>query len=280
MEPTKEQAKEQASADSSWRTNEASANSSWRTSIVQADEASIRYRGYDIVALMRQASFTEVIFLLHRGRMPSVGERALLDAILVACADHGSGAPSCAAARLAASGNRQSESAAVAAGILTIGNEHGGAGALTMALIEHAAPKMRSGELTAQAAAEAAVADAQQRKVRLPGLGHRVHHKDPRVEVLFSLAAQHQLAGVGIEFMRALEAAVATQIKPLPMNIDGALAAVLFDMGFPPQAGRLLFLVARVAGLTAEVAEEYTRERPMRIRIPVTYDGEPPRELD
>jgi len=64
------------------------------------------------------------------------------------------------------------------------------------------------------------------------------------------------------------------------MNIDGALAAVLFDMGFPPQAGRLLFLVARVAGLTAEVAEEYARERPMRIRIPVTYDGEPPRELD
>ncbi|HVB40649.1 MAG TPA: citrate/2-methylcitrate synthase, partial [Terriglobales bacterium] len=78
----------------------------------------------------------------------------------------------------------------------------------------------------------------------------------------------------------ALEAAVAAQIKPLPMNIDGALAAVLFDMGFPPQAGRLLFLVARVAGLTAEVAEEYARERPMRIRIPVTYDGEPPRELD
>jgi citrate synthase len=32
-------------------------------------------------------------------------------------------------------------------------------------------------------------------------------------------------------------------------------------------------MVGRVAGLTAEVAEEYAREKPMRIRIPVRYDG-------
>ena len=61
------------------------------------------------------------------------------------------------------------------------------------------------------------------------------------------------------------------------MNIDGALAAVLHDIGFPPPAGQFLFIVGRVAGLTAEVAEEYARERPMRIKIPVEYDGVPPR---
>lgn len=251
----------------------------WRTSLVQADEASIRYRGYDITELMRKASFTDAIFLLHRGRLPQAGERELLDAILVACADHGSGAPSCAAARLAASGNRQSLSAAVAAGLLTIGNEHGGAGGLTMAIIAAAAPKIQAKEMTAQAAAEAAVAEAQKTGKRLPGLGHRVHKRDPRVEVLFSLARAHKVAGIGVEFMTALEAAANARIKPLPMNIDGALAAVLFDLGFPPQAGQLLFLVARVAGLTAEVAEEYAREKPMRIKIPVVYDGEPPRAI-
>jgi citrate synthase len=68
-------------------------------------------------------------------------------------------------------------------------------------------------------------------------------------------------------------------IRPLPINIDGALAAVLFDLGFPPACGKLLFIVGRVAGLAAEVAEEYAREKPMRIRIPVGYDGEPPREI-
>ena len=73
--------------------------------------------------------------LLHLGRLPTPGERRLLDAILIGVADHGAGAPSCAAARLAASGNRQSLSAAIAAGILTIGDEHGGAGAGCMEMI-------------------------------------------------------------------------------------------------------------------------------------------------
>ena len=38
----------------------------------------------------------------------------------------------------------------------------------------------------------------------------------------------------------------------------------------------LLFIIGRVAGLSAEVLEEYTREKPMRIKIPVTYDGVSP----
>ena len=78
-------------------------------------------------SLMTQKSFADVVFLLHQGRLPGEQERKLLDAILIGVADHGAGAPSCAAARLAASGNRQSLSAAVAAGILAIGDEHGGA---------------------------------------------------------------------------------------------------------------------------------------------------------
>src|SRR5262249_60086907 len=110
----------------------------------------------------------------------------------------------------------------------------------------------------------------------LPGLGHRVHTTDPRVGVLFDLAHKEDVGGDGILFMKALEAEAGRRIKPLPMNIDGALAAVLHDMGFPPPAGRFLFIVGRVAGLTAEVAEEYAREKPMRITFDVQYDGPPP----
>src|SRR5439155_212140 len=107
----------------------------WRTAIVDAGPDHIRVRGHDVLDLMRHATFTDVIFLLHHDRLPSPGEKRLLDAILVAVADHGAGAPSCAAARLAASGNRQSLSAAIAAGILAIGDEHGGAGSACMELI-------------------------------------------------------------------------------------------------------------------------------------------------
>ena len=44
--------------------------------------------------------------------------------------------------------------------------------------------------------------------------------------------------------------------------------------------GKLLFIIGRVAGLSAEVLEEYAREKPMRIKIPVAYDGVPPRRTD
>jgi citrate synthase len=88
------------------------------------------------------------------------------------------------------------------------------------------------------------------------------------------------VAGDGVRFIEAMERAIAAAVKPLPINIDGALAAVLHDMGFAPVFGRLVFIIGRVAGLTAEVAEELAREKAMRIRIPVEYDGIAPRALE
>jgi citrate synthase len=251
----------------------------WRTAIVDAGPDHIRVRGHDVLDLMRQATFTDLIFLLHHERLPSAAERRLLDAILIGVADHGAGAPSCAAARLAASGNRASLSAAIAAGVLTIGDEHGGAGSGCMEMIEAGLAEARSDGASFDAVAAKTVEAAKSTKQRLPGFGHRVHSEiDPRVAVLFGLAEDGKLAGDGIRFARALESAVRDRIKPIPLNIDGALAAILVDLGFPAMFGRLLFIIGRVAGLSAEVFEEHTREKPMRIKIPVAYDGVPPKE--
>lgn len=252
----------------------------WRTAIVDSRDGHIRIRGYDVAALMTGRTFTDTIFLLHQGRLPHPHERTLLDAVLTAVADHGAGAPSCAAARLALSGNRQSVSAAVAAGVLAVGDDHGGAGSGCMALIAAGLDRARSEGLSLDEAAARAVAEARVAGRRLPGFGHRVHTTDPRTKILFDLARAGGVAGDGIAFVEAIERAVAAAVKPLPMNIDGALAGVLHDLGFSPPFGRLVFIIGRVAGLTAEVAEELSRERPMRIRIPVEYDGEAPRALD
>jgi len=250
----------------------------WRTAIATSDATNIWIRGHGIASLMTQGTFADTVFLLHQGRLPNAGERRLLDAILVAVADHGSGAPSCATARLAASGNRQSPSAAVAAGILAIGNEHGGAGADCMEMIANGMERATKESISLEEVARELVDDAKANHRRIPGLGHRAHSRDPRTPVLFDMAREVGLAGRGIAFMEALESQVRAGIKPLPINIDGALAAVLYDIGFPPAFGMLVFIIGRVAGLTAEVAEEYAREKPMRIHIPVTYDGVPPRE--
>jgi citrate synthase len=251
----------------------------WRTAIVDAGPDHIRVRGHDVLDLMRQATFTDMIFLLHHDRLPSSAERRLIDAILIGVADHGAGAPSCAAARLAASGNRQSAAAAIAAGVLTIGDEHGGAGSACMELIAAGQERARREGLSFAEISAQLVDEARSAGRRLPGFGHRVHSTiDPRVEVLFTLAGGAGLARDGVRFARALETAIRERLKPIPLNIDGALAAILIDLGLPPMVGKLLFIVGRVAGLSAEVLEEYAREKPMRIKIPVEYDGVPPRQ--
>lgn len=251
---------------------------SWRSAIAKSDPTNIWIRGHDIASLMTQGSFADTIFLLHRGRLPEPGERRLLDAILVGVADHGSGAPSCAAARLVASGNRQSLSAAVAAGILAIGNEHGGAGASCMEMIAAGIERANRESISLVDVSLKLVEDAKANHQRIPGFGHRVHSTDPRTAILFSMSREAGLAGQGIALMEAMELHIRDRIKALPINIDGALAAVLHDIGFPPAFGMLVFIIGRVAGLSAEVAEEYAREKPMRIHVPVAYDGVPPRE--
>jgi citrate synthase len=93
------------------------------------------------------------------------------------------------------------------------------------------------------------------------------------------MARESGLARDGIAFMQALEEAIRELIRPLPINIDGALSGVLYDLGFLPAVAKLIFIIGRVAGLTAQVVEEYEREKPMRVRIPVVYDGPPPRSV-
>jgi citrate synthase len=246
---------------------------SWKTAVSYSDEDQIWIRGEAMTTLMAKASFTEVVFLLHHGRQPSEDERRLLDAILIAVSDHGPGSPSAATSRLVASANRQSPEAAVAAGVLAIGDMHAGAGLACMEMIEAGLEMARRENIDIPEAARRTVVDSIQKKKRLPGFGHRVHLLDPRTPLLFGMARDSKLAGQGIEFVSAVESVARELIKPLPINVDGALAAVLYDLGFPPLFAKFVFIIGRVAGLTAQVMEEYTRERPMRIKIPVQYDG-------
>ncbi|MBN1568786.1 MAG: citryl-CoA lyase [Acidobacteria bacterium] len=250
----------------------------WRTAISTSDEKNIFIRGYSITSLMTQSTFTDTIFLLHHSRLPSANERRLFDAMLIGVSDHGPAAPSAAAARMVVSGNRRSMEAAIAAGVLAIGDAHGGAGYECMQMIAEGLELARRESLSVRDAARRVAADAKLKHRRLPGMGHRIHTEDPRTRILFNMAQQYRVAGDGIAFISALEDAAGELIRPLPVNIDGAMAAVLMDLGFSPPIAKLIFIIGRVAGLTAQVMEETMRENPMHIRIPVVYDGPPPRE--
>lgn len=234
------------------------------------------YHGHDVTTLMKDATFADVVYLLHRGRLPVEAERRVIDAILIASADHGPGSPSAAAMRTVATGNRAAPEAAIAAGVLAIGDAHGGAGLACLDLITRGVDLVNRQGQSMDAAAAEIVEEETSAGRRLPGLGHRAHTTDPRTAVLFGLMEDAKLAGAGVEFVRALEKVAARTIKPLPINVDGAIAAVLYDLGFPPAMGKLIFIIGRVSGLSAQLIEEYTRERPMRIKIPFVYDGPKP----
>jgi citrate synthase len=249
----------------------------WNTGISDSDAEHLRIRGHDVTKLMVSSTFTDTMYLLHHGRLPTPGERRVLDAILIGVSEHGPGSPSAAAARLVASGNRQAPEAAIAAGVLAIGDVHGGACMAAMQWIADSLANGGAGAMPDSMAARA-VSASLERGERIPGFGHRVHReRDPRTQVLIALAADNGTSGDGAAFMLQVEHELAARGRKLPLNIDGVLAAVLHDMGCKPLFSKCLFILGRAAGLTAHVVEEYEHERPMRIRIPVRYTGPPPR---
>jgi citrate synthase len=95
------------------------------------------------------------------------------------------------------------------------------------------------------------------------------------------MAEELKLAGQAVRIARAVEKIFKDGGKPLPINVDGAIAAVLCDLGIPAEIGNAFFIIARVPGLVAHIQEEKTRMRPMRKIHPsdTEYDGPPEREV-
>ncbi len=253
----------------------------WTTAITSILPNEIRLRGYRLDELMGESTFSQAIYLALTGSLPMPSVGRLLDAILVASIDHGATPPSTLAARTAASTGAPYNTA-VAAGILSINQHHGGAIEDSMRLVLDALDVMtRRNESFDETAARVVAAYRAEGK-RLPGFGHRVHTADPRTARLLALAEELHLAGRGVRMLRALEAAFADQSgRKLPVNVDGAIAALLVDLEIPPELANTFFIMARVPGLVAHVHEEKTRQRPMRVIHPTdhTYDGPEPRGM-
>lgn len=256
---------------------EAERNAVWTSAITKIDPNRVAVRGRDIAALMGRVGFGAAVYLILRGEMPDERTGRLMDAILVSSIDHGCTPPSTLAARTVAS-TGASLSASVAAGIASINRHHGGAIEDCARMLAELVARSRREGITLDAAAEARVAEVKASGERLPGFGHRVHTKDPRTGRLFELAAEAGIDDTGathVAAARALERAFAATGRPLPVNVDGAIGAILADLGLDPRTFNGVFMIARTPGLVAHVVEEQTRERPMRRIDPErhAYDG-------
>ena len=253
----------------------------WPTAVTEVKPNRIMNRGYLVDELMGRITFAQAIYLVLKGELPSPEVGRLLDAIFVSSVDHGASPPSVLTARTVASTGAELN-AAVAAGVLAISRFHGGAIEEGQRLFFEIAKKAAASSGDENQAARAVLDEMKAKGKRASGFGHRLHTKDPRTTKLFSLAGDLGLAGRHVRIARLVETILGEQLgKPLPINVDGAIAALLCDLGIPPEIGNAFFIIARVPGLVAHVHEEKTRMKPMRKIDPegYQYDGPAERKL-
>ena len=251
----------------------------WKTAITEVLPNKVSLRGYPIDELMGKISFAQAIYLVLKGKFPSPEVGKLVDAMFVSSVDHGGSPPSVLAARTVASTGSELNSA-IASGVLAISRYHGGAIEGCMRVLLEAVARKREKGQDALTAARELVTEYRAQKKRIPGYGHRIHSEDPRTVKLFAICEEEGVAGEYVEMGGAIrEAMKETLGKDLPMNVDGAIAAVLCELDFPPEMGNGLFAIARMAGLVAHVTEEQTRERPMRRIHPTAHEYDGPEEL-
>jgi hypothetical protein len=251
------------------------------TTFVEALE--LQVHGFVLLMWPRVRAFGESIYLLLIGEVPSPAIGSMLEAMLVSFIDHGATPPSTLAARNTATAGAPLR-ACVAAGVLGFGRYHGGDIESCMHFLDEGLKKVRHGASYRDAAAQI-IQQCLDADIAVPGFGHRFHTRDPRAARLFQMALELEAEAEHVQMIRAVESILSEKASenepPLPVNIDGAIAAVCGDLGIPPSVADALFIISRVPGIAAQALEEAERHQPMRQIDPKdhVYDGPTERRL-
>lgn len=250
-----------------------------QTAIATSDADSITVRGHDLCdELIGKIDFTDYFWLLVLGEKPTRVQRAMMDACLVAIAEHGL-VPSVQAARMTLAAGPDAWQGAMAAGLLGMGSVVAGSSEQAGRYLAEVIARADGGDIEAAAIASLHEHKAQRRKVA--GLGHPQHSGgDPRADRLLAIADELGVSGIHIQTLRALGRHASDIIqRPLPINVSGAIPACILDAGWPLDALKAVPLLARTAGLSAHLYEE--SQRPIgfvmshQADLAIEYDGKP-----
>lgn len=258
------------------------ADTSPTTGISGSNPDIILIRGHDLVNdLIGRISFTDHTWLLVAGTLPTDAQRAMLDATLVAIAEHGL-VPSVQAARMTLASAPEALQGAVAAGLLGCGSVILGASADAGALFAEILAAQDADGSSLDAAIAKTVRAYRAARRAIPGYGHPLHKgADPRAARLLAIARELGLHGRHCEVALAVERRLPELInRPLVMNVSSAIPCVLLDADYPLLALRGVPLLARAAGLIGHLLEEQTH--PIGFLMShaassaITYDGPAP----
>lgn len=246
------------------------------TEISTFDEKGIYIRGKSLVDdIIGEMSFTEMIYFHILGRVPTDGQRRILDAVLVTLVDHG--VLGSLGARLVYMGAPDFIQGAVAAGILGMGNQFGGVmeqvGHHLNELIEASNPEER---------AAAIVKSYRSKKEPVPGFGHPHHRpEDPRTPKLLAVAEKAGVPGKHIAALKILSRAVDQAVgKHITINATAGMATLLGEIGVPWRIMRGFASISRAPGIVGHILEEIERPAAYHVGMmgqeAVRYTGELP----
>lgn len=249
------------------------------TSIATSDADSITVRGLDLCDdLIGKINFTDYFWLLVLGDSPTPAQRSMMDACLVAIAEHGL-VPSVQAARMTLAAGPEAWQGAMAAGLLGMGSVVAGSSESAGRYLAEVMSKAESDGTSLEAAAIASLEEHKARRRKVAGLGHPQHSGgDPRADRLLAIADELGVSGRYIETLRILGRHASGIIgRPLPINVSGAIPACILDAGWPLEAIKAVPLLARAAGLSAHLFEETQRSigfvMSHQADLGIEYDG-------
>lgn len=256
----------------------------WSTRIGWARQGTILVRGYRAEALIRERTFAETAYLVIRGELPSPVQARALDAVLRSGLDQAFISSAVPAARFAASAAPEAPAAAIAAGVIAFGSVTGSPRECAEMLAAAHATVQDEGASPADVARRTVEAFAAAGK-RIPGLGHPLHARgEPRAIALREVAEDLGVWGGRARLLDAIAAEVARRRRgrPLPINLAGAIAAVLLEIGFAPLEMVGLGVLSYLPALIAHTTEEIREGHPLRIipeALGACYTGPAERSL-
>lgn len=239
-----------------------------KTAITNIESNKIVTRGYSQDELIANLSFSDMVYLLLKGELPSSKESKMLNYILVSFCDHGVTSPSTQTSRLIASSGSPLN-VALSGGLLSFGKNHAGAIERSMNLFQNIFnDDIYKGldyfsDLKIEEIANVIVNNYLENNKKVPGFGHRYHTKDPRGAKLMDLAKEEGFIGKHVKLALAIEK-ILFEKKGIHINVDGANGAILSDMEFSSSIGFGIFMIGRIPGIIAHVNEEITENEEFR----------------
>jgi len=245
----------------------------WVSEVAYKNVHRIVTRGYDTTELVEQGyGLTDILFIDFQSRIPLIEEDKMLNYIMVCMLEDGLSSPA-NISRIVAGGKTILTQAA-GSSILAFGHAYGAYQEIGKLMDGILARQEKEGKPLAEVV-EAVV------KTRLddPALGvSGLMLKDPMAKRMIARAEKLGVAGKYVSLMKEIvKAAQKLSREPVDIDLLGATAAVMFDLGFTPEATWGILAVTRAFAAGAHYCEESEREAPVCLGQTLTpkewYDG-------